>query len=251
MQEQEQIETKLEETMKQEQIETKLEGPDIVIIGDRSGSMECMGSEPLQAMNEFINDCYTKNPDLITNIQVVLFSTKLQTVIDEKLSAETKIKSNEYVPNGGTALHDAICKTINKKVETNRKNCIILIFTDGEENSSQEHNIEETRLLIKKVQDDYNYKIIFMGANFDVYKEGSNMNIQRERTCEFNQRIPGHMNIVFRSASTDISNYARNVSLGINNDLVIQPTQIDEIDDIPELEPWGEIPLFDQKNKLT
>jgi hypothetical protein len=224
-------------------METQLEGPDIVIIGDRSGSMECMGQEPLQAMNEFINDCYTKNPDLLTNIQVVLFSTTLKTVINERLCAETKIKACDYVPSGGTALHDAICKTINKKVETNRKNCIILIFTDGEENSSQEHNVEEARILIKKVQDDYNYKIIFMGANFDVFKEGSNMNIQRERTCEFNQRIPGHMNIIFRSASTDVSNYARDVSNGITNDLVIQPTQEPEL---PELEPCGELPLFER-----
>lgn len=221
-------------------METQLYGPDIIIIGDRSGSMATMGPEPLQAMNEFINNCFVKNPDLITNIQVVFFSTNVETILDTKLSAETKIESSHYNPSGGTALNDAICITINKKLNENVKNCIVLIFTDGEENSSQEYNSEETRLLIKKAQDDYNYKIIFMGANFDVFREGSKMNIQRECTCEFNQQVPGHLNIVFRSASTDVSNYARNVSQGLQTDLVLQP-----LNDLPDLESFGEIPLFD------
>jgi hypothetical protein len=77
-----------------------------------------------------------------------------------------------YQPRGGTALVDAVCKSIEKaNLRTSGQNHvtrIMMVITDGEENSSTEYTTEKMRELIAKQQaagDQYFY----IGANQDAW----------------------------------------------------------------------------------
>ena len=51
------------------------------------------------------------------------------------------------------------------KDEFRPANVIVVIVTDGEENASKKHTLEEVRDMIQHQQDVYGWKFIFLGAD--------------------------------------------------------------------------------------
>jgi len=102
----------------------------------------------------------------------------LQTI--EELSSEL------YIPNGTTALHDAIGIAIDR---TGRfLNCIdedkrpgrvlVAIITDGEENSSKEYTADRIKEMINHQRDVYNWEFDFLAANQDASLTASTIGIK-------------------------------------------------------------------------
>ena len=67
-----------------------------------------------------------------------------------------------------TALYDAVCKTL-KGQENNKGKNLVVVMTDGQENSSKEY----TQVHMKKMIDDLtakgNWTFVYLGANQDSY----------------------------------------------------------------------------------
>jgi hypothetical protein len=211
----------------------------VSFIIDSSGSMETMtkttrnsdGSctvikEPVTAINGFIDD-YKKKSNLETEFNFTMFDSFVN-----ELPPNSKITNDNYNPAGMTALYDAIGSNIEKLLAKYNSNTsvIIIIITDGEENSSQTFTLKKVKELINKVEKELKWKVIFIGANINVFKEGANMNISRDRTCEYDQQVSGNLNIIMRSASCGVSNFAHEKSLGIDAEL-----SIDVIEHLPTI----------------
>ena len=91
----------------------------------------------------------------------------------------------DYRVNGGTALIDAIGKTINH-FETIHKygrkedlpdNTIFVITTDGEENASKFYSSNEVKEKITEKKENDGWKFLFLGANIDSVKTASKIGI--------------------------------------------------------------------------
>ena len=197
---------------------------DVIIILDESGSMEVMGKEAIQSANVFIKQQKTNCDDKST-ITVVSFNFNMSYHIDDKpLSTVELLDENKYIPQGGTALNDAICKTVKKKLKSvNPNNTVLVIITDGEENSSQIYTLDDTKKLINLVETEHDWKVVFIGANIDVFSEGTKMSVNTSRCAQFDQRIQGNLTELCRHTSIGICNYRKSRTEGDNVDLCLSP----------------------------
>ncbi|MFD3707385.1 VWA domain-containing protein [Nocardia sp. NPDC058658] len=86
-------------------------------------------------------------------------------------------------PRGGTALYDALGKLVTSvgtelaaRPEHERPGTVIIVvLTDGHENSSREWTHAAVKSLITQQQDVYNWTFVFLGANMDAVEVGSNL----------------------------------------------------------------------------
>ena len=181
---------------------------DIVIIFDESGSMSSMGVEPVDGVNAFIEGQRDNSFD-DTQVTFAKFSDTVNIVYkDIPLKDIKKIEYSSYIPNGMTALNDAIGTCFVDKLESGRnKNVIAFIMTDGEENASRRYSRTDVKQMIKNAEDNFGWKVIFLGANFDVETIGSNMNINLERCTEYNQNLPGNFLNICRTTSECVKLY--------------------------------------------
>jgi hypothetical protein len=145
----------------------------LVAILDRSGSMGNLTEEMRQGFNTLKAQQLKEEGD--TYITLVTFDTayeRLYTGVSANLVPD--LTSNQYFARGGTALFDAIGRTISEVATLKNlpKKVLVVIATDGYENSSTEWR-DKTK--IKALIDKYEsrarnpWSFIFMGAGVDAF----------------------------------------------------------------------------------
>lgn len=151
---------------------------EIVFILDKSGSMSGLEKDVIGGFNSFVNEQKAlKGKAYLTTI---LFDTSYKILMDRvKLADVPALTKEDYYTSGGTALLDAIGKTINhvKRTKSPKSKVLVVINTDGEENSSVEF-IEKNK--IKEMVEDCRknkWEFIFIGANIDSFSEGHSLGI--------------------------------------------------------------------------
>lgn len=134
---------------------------DVMFVFDRSGS--CAGTEldMMRGFNNFIkHEKDERNEDFIT---VSLFDHENKVVYDR--TPVKRVKGLEYQVRGNTALYDSLCenlKSLQRKKDDNTE-VIVVIMTDGADNSSHEYDIDKTRELISSLKRQ-GWNFIFLGA---------------------------------------------------------------------------------------
>jgi hypothetical protein len=86
-------------------------------------------------------------------------------------------------PRGGTALYDAIGKSItmtgnnlrNLSEDQRPGKVLFVVQTDGQENSSVEYNFSTVKHLVGQQQDTYSWEFVFLGAGLDAAAQGRNL----------------------------------------------------------------------------
>jgi len=154
---------------------------EIAVVLDRSGSMEQTKADAEGGFNQFIAD--QRKEQGRCNVSLMQFDTVFETVYQGKPIAE--VPKLDLRPRGSTALLDAIGKTINtlgtclaKTAERDRPGkVIVLIVTDGQENSSREFTYPKIDEMIRHQRDKYNWSFIFIGANQDAIATAVRMGI--------------------------------------------------------------------------
>jgi len=151
---------------------------EIVFILDKSGSMSGLEKDVIGGFNSFVNEQKAlKGKAFLTTI---VFDTGYRIVMDRiDLKDAPELTSKDYFAQGGTALLDAIGKTINHVSRTKRPKdkVLVVINTDGEENSSGEFR-EKSK--IKEMVEDCRknkWEFVFIGANIDSFSEGHSIGI--------------------------------------------------------------------------
>lgn len=107
------------------------------------------------------------------------------TDIDVKITEDEADPLYQYSPGGGTAMNDAIASAINKigkwlsdmpEEERPSKN-LIVIMTDGEENSSKEYTLAKVQEMIKHQTEKYNWTFVYMGMDITNKTAADNLGI--------------------------------------------------------------------------
>src|SRR5258708_36058003 len=92
--------------------EKKKDMIEIIAIWDRSGSMQGLVSDAIGGFNSFLEKEKKNSPD--SRLTLVLFHDYWQVVEDgAKITAVAPLTRKSYVPQGCTALYDAIADTMN------------------------------------------------------------------------------------------------------------------------------------------
>lgn len=145
---------------------------EIACIIDRSGSMGHQMTDAIGGFNKFVEN-QKKEPGE-ANLTLVTFDTAYDVVHDGlNLKEVPELTEKTCFARGATALLDAVGKTINT-VGSRLKNMrgqdrpgkvIVVITTDGEENSSREFSTKQIQDMIAHQKDVYNWEFVYMGVS--------------------------------------------------------------------------------------
>lgn len=164
----------------------------IVCIIDRSGSMESIRTDAIGGFNAFLQE--QKDFPGEARLTLVLFNTDYRILHDNAPIANVRpLSMGAFMPIVGTALYDAVGKSINYAVaqlndmpnEDKPDKVIVVILTDGQENASHEFSREKVAEMIKHQQDVYSWEFIFLAANQDAFAVGGALNIKAKNTANF------------------------------------------------------------------
>ena len=154
---------------------------DITMIVDRSGSMASIKSDAEGGINTFV-ELQKQEPGeaLLTLVQFDTHYEFVHSGIPIK-----QVPAFTLVPRGGTALLDAVGRAINETGarlaamdEAQRPGLVVVVIvTDGEENSSCEFRREQIRAMIELQQTVYKWQFTFLAANQDAFAEGASLGI--------------------------------------------------------------------------
>lgn len=183
----------------------------ITVILDKSGSMWSIAEDTIDGFNQFVKE-QKENPGeaLIT---LATFSSDFNIESDIiynciPLSDVKDLNNKTYVPQGGTALLDAMGAMIEDvgnnlaaMPEDQRPSKVIfLIITDGCENASHIFKASQIKEMVKHQKEKYNWEFVFMGANIDSIAEGNAIGISMHNTMNYSATSEGT-----KSLYTDIS----------------------------------------------
>ncbi len=178
---------------------------DIMVIMDKSGSMASMGTEPLQALNGFIKEQQDALTEDGARFSLWMFDHKVELIIDDQ-PLQDVAPVTKYVPDGMTAMNDAIGKAVSLKYSKDKSdNVVCMVITDGCENSSREFRRDQIRTLIGRAEAEKNWKFIFVGA-VDIFAEGEKCGFKAERCAAYVPK-PGMLLQLSRGVSHTVAQY--------------------------------------------
>ena len=155
-----------------------------LIIVDESGSMSIIEKQALMGLNETletVKKMQQLHPDMEQRVTLITFDSSHKRYIFDNVptSSTHKLTRREYRPGGATPLYDAIGLGISKlnAQTTVDDNVLVTIITDGEENCSEEYNLQMVKTLIEKLKKQ-NWTFTLIGTdNLDVEGMASAMAI--------------------------------------------------------------------------
>jgi uncharacterized protein YegL len=158
----------------------------IFFILDRSGSMASIADETIGGFNAFV-EAQKAVPGKAT-LSLVQFDHEYLVVHNGvPLQDVPLLDKTTFVPRGMTALYDAVGRTIAQFKDDNPKDTktIVTILTDGAENSSKEFTYSQISQMIKQVEADHGWEVMFLGANMNAQVVAANMGIKASSSVTF------------------------------------------------------------------
>lgn len=165
---------------------------EVIYIIDKSGSMGGLEKDVVGGYNAFVREQRSIKDKSIL-MTTVFFSNSATTRYDAVDIREVELKDADYLPSGGTALYDAMgntLSTVSKRlsatpVKDRPCNVVVVIMTDGQENSSTEYTSQTIKRMVEDKQKNAGWEFLFFGANIDAYAAGDSIGVKREKSFEF------------------------------------------------------------------
>jgi len=182
------------------------------IILDKSGSMSDCIESTVNGFNEqmqMIKSLQSKFPEQEVLVSLTTFNqdvdfdvecskpSALKEMISEKKRSSWFNEPTDYVvysPNGMTALYDAIGKSVTKiqdiakkEIEKDEATVVVVIITDGHENSSTEFRYEQIQSMIKELEKSENWTFSYLSNTLNAVDDATRMNIKRENAIRYSK----------------------------------------------------------------
>jgi hypothetical protein len=174
----------------------------LLFVIDESGSMWNIAGDMQGGIKTLLEEQDKLDGKL--TVDVAYFDDGFRYPVSMTPASKTRI---EIIPNGMTALHDAIVRastqfgqTLADLPEEERPGTVmVIIVTDGLENASKESTKDDVKALITKQQDEYNWNFVFLGANQDAVLAGESFGLRKGASLTYNASSAG---VAMASAST-------------------------------------------------
>lgn len=193
---------------------------DLVLIIDRSGSMSSIKSDAEGSINSLLEE-YKKIPQ---DVRVTLVDFDVEIRFLSFVEPAEMVKKYVLSPRGMTALYDAIGTTINTigkeyagTDESSRPGkVVVVIATDGEENSSREFAQEQIKTMVEHQNLKYNWQFMYIGANQDAYAAAAKMGVQKDMASCYYANTQGVRSIYSGIAQKIVRYSQTNCSTDLN-----------------------------------
>jgi len=184
----------------------------MILVLDESGSMGGVKDATIEGINSLVNKQKQDPGDFTTALYKFSEKTSPKVVF-------TELNGSSYTPYGGTALNDAVCmateeegKWLSEKPEEERPDkVVVVIVTDGYENSSKTYTLSDVKDRIKHQEEVYNWKFVFLGANIDAFHAGSSYGIATRSTVQWDPTDHG-VKSLYANVSEAMTLYKAGVS---------------------------------------
>lgn len=189
----------------------------ISILLDRTGSMESIRDDVIGGFNTFLEaQQQVKGKSTLTLVQ---FDTQDPYEVVhwmEPISEVTKLDHNTYVPRAATPLLDAMGRGINdleKSISELKENerpekVVMVIITDGKENSSVEFKKDQIVKMIKQKQEKNVWQFVFLSADLDAIADAGDLGFHGHATMAFDKTGQGVADALL-SVSARIADFRR------------------------------------------
>ena len=171
---------------------------------DNSGSMQDCIEETVKGFNsqlETIKSLQKELPNQNFEVSLTLFNKRVMHVYSKVSVPDFKpLSIFDYNPQGSTSLLDAIGKSINKiriandaKILNNEMSIVMIILTDGMENSSRQFTFRQISETIATLEETNKWVFTFLGADIDAFEISNMLNIRNENVIAFNKENMDNM----------------------------------------------------------
>jgi von Willebrand factor type A domain len=163
----------------------------LAVVLDRSGSMLDCRHATITGFNELLSK--QKSEPGEAKLYLAQFNQNYQLVYDRPLAEAEELNHSNYIPEGMTALYDAMGVTIenlgkkfaNMPEAERPSKVLIAVITDGYENSSHDHDRQSIATLVKHQKEKYNWDFIYIGANQDAILEAAKVGITGNKALTY------------------------------------------------------------------
>ena len=202
----------------------------LLAVVDRSGSMGVnnVHIEMTNALNEFFADQAKGDGKVL--VDYVQFDDTYEVVFSDTPIADAKAVIE---PRSMTALLDAIGKSVTDlgtkfaamSEDERPGQVLVVVVTDGHENSSREFTSEQIKELVKNQTDKWNWNFTFLGANMDAvdvaggygFAAGSTMTYNTANVGQTVSALSAYTSRVRSRGSSEFTPEERAAALGNNS----------------------------------
>jgi hypothetical protein len=175
------------------------------ILLDRTGSMEPIWAEALSSVNAYAQRLATLEGRSRVDADITLAAFDSQdgfqfNVLRHSVDADAwrRVTDREVTPRGMTPLYDAIGRIVSMAEADRPAKAVIVIMTDGEENSSTELDRRAARAALDRARA-RGWEVVFLGAEFGNFTDAEgvgqsasrNMAVTGDRLTESMNRLAG------------------------------------------------------------
>lgn len=164
----------------------------ISVILDRSGSMGGLVNSVIEHFNAYKEEV-SHLPNVIMSVHQ--FDTEYETIANALPVSEVPDLTNAvYYARGGTALLDAIGRTIRAidAIPNKPSKVVVVINTDGYENSSHEYRIDQIKEMVTERQNNHDWQFVFVGAGIDAFSAGTSFGVHGSSTWTSSNSTRGY-----------------------------------------------------------
>lgn len=144
----------------------------VVFVIDESGSMWDTQADVIGGFKKVVEE-QRANTNGTCSVSYFKFADKVEEVYRGKDINEVEYIDDKYSPGGCTALFDGVGtaidevgKWLNSMTEDEKpEKTIVVIMTDGGENSSKEYTAARVKEMIKHQEDKYSWSFVYMGSD--------------------------------------------------------------------------------------
>jgi len=191
-------------------------------IVDQSGSMAGLENQAMEGFNTQLRTIQQLKMEFLDQeylCSLTFFNQHIQDRIKfGQVENIQPLSQENYIPNGTTALLHAIGKSIysiknkfGKDIAEDKMSIVLVIITDGHENSSRMYSYHDVAHLIKELDGSGKWTFSFLGADFDAIHTSHMLNIRRENVMNFSK---GDYSEMMEDVSNSIRHYAMEKSTG-------------------------------------
>lgn len=160
----------------------------IIFVIDESGSMQGTESDVIGGFNNFIEQQKSQQHGKVS-VSLYKFNSYWRRVLNDLPIEEIRpLIKEDYTPGGLTALYDTIGNAINDienqttytKSELNASMVIMVIITDGQENSSKEYDSRKVKQMIQELEQSENWQFIYLGADLVNFADADTLGLRHK-----------------------------------------------------------------------
>jgi uncharacterized protein YegL len=189
---------------------------------DKSGSMTSCSESAINGFNsqlEIIRSLKNEFPNQEYKVSLTTFNGNIDHLFrDAPVNFLPVITSMNYQPQGSTSLLDAIGLSVNKineahqdAIQNNEASVVVVILTDGYENSSKYYTYHQIAAMIRHLEETKKWSFSYIGADIDAFHTSQMLSIKQENVIAIDKQ---DMNQMMMDLGESMRHYSASKDLG-------------------------------------